>query len=186
MSNKAVLDKGFKKFQAIKSRYFQMALKKAGERIGDYIIETGMYSDVTGNTRASVAFAVYYGGSPLTIAVIDPSASKQETLKKGDVYKFADGGIFKAPTGRERYRGDQAAIQFLRGYKANGSGFSIVFCVGVKYAEYLENVRKVNVMTDAFNHVKTMGESFITQGMTFSLHNGALPFGDVTDFEIPF
>ena len=185
-NNKAALDKGFKKFQAIKQRYFQMALIKAGESIGDYIIETGTYYHITGNTKSSVAFAVYYKGSPITIRVIDPTFAYRPTLVKGEKVQVAENAYFTAQTGTESYYGDQEAIRFLKGYKPSGNGFSVVFCVGVRYAEYLENVRKHNVLTDAYTTVKNMGEKFLTNGMSFTLHSGDMPWNDITNIEIPF
>ncbi|WP_065218456.1 MULTISPECIES: hypothetical protein [Butyricimonas] len=129
------------------------------ERVANRIRHDGRYHNVTGNTRGSIAFGIFYDGN---LKIVDtPYAReyiKRRTLIKGERYKG-----FKAPTGENHYYGDEESVKFLKSFTPSvKNGFDIVFVVGTEYAEYVEKVRQLNVMTDTFQFCQVTRDGLIT------------------------
>lgn len=145
--------------------------------------------NMTGNTANSYACAVYEKGkilhffSAYDVGVQDkPTApysypgdfvyfwhqrtlnenlsdyAESENNSMGVVENYRSRKLSFQPVGRGR--GDEDAKQFLNNYKASKE-LEIVVIVGVPYAEYLENVRKLEVLQDNFENIGSIANANI-------------------------
>ena len=86
----------------------------------------------------------------------NPPPIRNKLIKGETVFDFEDydGNIrtwFTADIDTDGGYGDNTSAQFLKNYKTKRQ-FSIVFTTGTEYSEYLEKIRKVNVLTDGFEY----------------------------------
>ena len=80
-----------------------------------------------------------------------------------------------APTGEVHYYGYELSEEFLMEYRPTTKSLAIVFVVGTGYAEYIEDYRHLNVMTDTVTFVRSASTGIIRGA--FDMDNtGALPF----------
>ena len=129
------------------------------EKVADRIRNDGEYHNVTGNTRGSIAFGIFHDGK---LKIADTPYAREyterRTLIKGERYNG-----FKAPTGDRHYYGHDESMKFLKSFTPSvKKGFDIVFVVGTEYAEYVEKVRRLNVMTDSFQFCQVTRDGLIT------------------------
>lgn len=117
------------------------------------------YGNLTGNTVTSYAFGIYYDGRLVyfgTNKMKDPVSSK---LKKGEGFTgFSYDGDYRtfiATVDTDGGYGKDTSLRFLQGYKPNTRSFAFVVTTGTEYSAYLENVRKVNVLSDSMETVGT-------------------------------
>lgn len=136
-----------------------MGGRSVARKVLEHIKNSGKYYDVTGNTRGSIAWGIYYDGVLHEISTpYKRIYVRRRTLVKGE-RDFETG--FVARTGDVHYYGYEASEEFLKDYKPSSKGLSVVFVVGTHYAEYIENVRKLNVMTDSVYFVRAAGSGLI-------------------------
>ena len=145
--------------------------------------------DMTGNTINSYACAIYEDGKILhafsarDVGIEEnPTANysypgdyiyfwHQRTLNESlsDYAEYENGGMgVVRPYRAKRYEfqnvgrgnGQDDAKQFLNNFKA-GKGLQICIVVGVPYAEYLQNVRKLEVLQETFGETKQIADANI-------------------------
>ncbi|WP_154656401.1 hypothetical protein [Bacteroides pyogenes] len=171
--NGRLFDAGMSRFEKIKKRSFLMGGRSVARKVLEHIKNSGKYYDVTGNTRGSIAWGIYYDGVLHEISTpYKRIYVRRRTLVKGE-RDFETG--FVARTGDVHYYGYEASEEFLKDYKPSSKGLSVVFVVGTHYAEYIENVRKLNVMTDSVYFVRAAGSGLIKGSFDFE-SAGRLPF----------
>lgn len=178
--NAKVLEEGKKKMDVLIQKYLIMGAKKIASQISNVIRETGTYHNVTGNTRGSIAWGIYYNGNLLTYDTpYDREFTKRKTMVGGEFDKSTK---FKAPKDSKSYAhyyGFEASVEFLKSYyNPIAKGISIVFVVGTHYAEYLESRKGLVVMSDAYQFVKNSGTSLIDRGAFNSL--SLAPFSPIS------
>lgn len=160
--NDVVFNKGKEILNKIVASRLNDISNLIAERVSERVRHDGEYFNVTGNTRGSIAFGVFYNGKLQKVET--PYAkefTERKTLIKGESYKR-----FKAPTGDKRYHGFEESEKFIRSFIPSvRKGFDIVFVVGTEYAEYVENVRRKNVMTDTFQFCQVTRDGLITGSM---------------------
>ena len=178
--NAKVLEDAKKKMNVLIQKSLIMGAKKIASQISNVIRETGTYHNVTGNTRGSIAWGIYYDGKLLTYDTpYDREFTKRRTLVGGE---FDKNTKFRAPKDSKSYAhyyGFEASIEFLKSYyNPIAKGISIVFVVGTHYAEYLESKKGLIVMSDAYQFVKNSGTNLIGKN-TFNSSSLA-PFSPIT------
>ncbi len=178
--NKQTYKQALKRFKGLKNRAFILGCRAVGNKVLQHIEQAGVYRNITGNTRGSIAYGIYKDGVLKDIMFNDPSYILRSTLKKGERYND-----FVAPTGKTNYYGDRASEKFLQSYKPLSKGISIVFVVGTYYAEYLERKRDLNVLTDSFEFVKSQGQGIIRGNFNVD-YSSALPFDMPSSVSAPF
>nr|DAQ41522.1 MAG TPA: hypothetical protein [Caudoviricetes sp.] len=171
--NKAVLDKAEKVFFKWKKKVLLIGARIVAEKILRHIEANGKYYNVTGNTRGSIAWGIYYDGRLQELATpLKRKYVKRRTLVQGEVDKDTS---FMAPTGEVHYYGYELSEEFLMEYRPTTKSLAIVFVVGTGYAEYIEDYRHLNVMTDTVTFVRSASTGIIRGA--FDMDNtGALPF----------
>ena len=142
------------------------------DRVADRIRHDGKYHNVTGNTMGSITFGIFYDGK---LKIGDTPYAREyierKTLVKGEKYKG-----FKAPTGERHYYGNDESVKFLKSFTPSvKKGFDIVFVVGTEYAEYIENTRRLNVMTETFQFCQVTRDGLIS-GNVFPSFFDVAPF----------
>lgn len=119
------------------------------------------HGDLTGNTLTSFACGIYNKGKLKdTILLIDVASLDQPTFRKLsdtdgviEIERYDTGYVATVNTkGMQRTDkkyGYDTAQKFLRGYKPdNVDGISLVMTTGTEYSQYIEDVRKLNVLTE--------------------------------------
>lgn len=142
------------------------------DRIAERLRNDGAYRNITGNTRGSISFGIFYDGK---LKVVDTPYDREfierMTLLKNEVYKD-----FKAPTGKRRYYGSEESVRFLKSFTPSvKKGFDIVFVIGTDYAEYVERVYGLNVMTETFQFCQVTRDGLIS-GNVFPSFFDVAPF----------
>lgn len=129
--------------------------------VTDILPNQADYRNLTGNTFTSYAFGVYYMGKIDTMGFNNKSEPALcNKLMKGDVlmdFEDYDGNwreMFIAKINTDGKLGRNTSLQFLQNYRCLRQ-YGIVFTTGTEYSEYLENVRKLNVLTKAVDTSKT-------------------------------
>lgn len=148
-------DKNIDNFLKDEYYYVVPQLIDFGINMVNYIIpEQAEYRNLTGNTLTSYAFGVYWF-SKLEIMGFGnrfPPPLRNKLIKGESVYDFIDyDGIhrdwFTAKIATDAGYGKNTSIQFLKNYTCKEK-YGIVFTTGTEYSEYLENVRKLNVLSE--------------------------------------
>lgn len=119
------------------------------------------FRNLTGNTITSYAFGIYHN-SKLEVMGFnkDSKAAIRNKLIKGEVVRdFTDydgnhRSYYIAEIDTDGSYGQSSSAMFLNSYVATGQ-YSIIFTTGTEYSAYLENVRNMNVLSDAFITAKT-------------------------------
>lgn len=176
-NNAKVLEEAKKKMDALVQKSLTIGASKIASKISNVIRETGTYHNITGNTRGSIAWGVYYNGKLLAYDTpYDREFTKRRTLVGGEFDKKSK---FKAPKDSSsyvHYYGYEASIEFLKSYRnLTTKGISIVFVVGTHYAEYLESRKGHIVMSDAYEFVKNSGTNLVNKDIWNS--SQLAPFG---------
>lgn len=119
------------------------------------------FRNLTGNTLTSYAFGVYHEGKLYVMGFNkDAKPALRNKLVKGETVRdFTDYDgrhrtYFRADVDTNGELGRDTSAQFLQSYKPEFK-YSIVFTTGTEYSAYLENVRDLNVLTEAFETSKT-------------------------------
>lgn len=126
--------------------------------VNEKIPSQAEFRNLTGNTLTSYAFGVYYMGN-LEIMGFNKDAEpalRNKLIKGETVVNFEDydGNIrnfFRANIDTDGKLGVNTSMAFLKSYQPK-SKYGIVFTTGTEYSTYLENVRELNVLTDAYEY----------------------------------
>lgn len=157
--NDKVFNEAKRKLSVLVHGKSSVIVDSIAERVADRIRQDGKYANVTGNTRGSISFGIFHDGK---LKIVDTPYAREyierRTLVRGEKYKG-----FRAPTGKRHYYGNDESVKFLKVFTPSvNKGFEIVFVVGTEYAEYIENVRRLNVMTDTFQFCQVTRDGLIT------------------------
>lgn len=164
--NLATFDTGIRKaLQKMKNNYLALGVKVAKELIDEatraYLNEE---ASLTGNLLNSIAGGVYVNKSFEAFVTNDGIEGVTHTYAKVGDKGFKDydtgeivemvkqyrGGEFKfipAPRGE---RGVDSALEFLSSYRPKKSALEIVICAAAPYASFLQETRKLDVLTTAY------------------------------------
>lgn len=129
--------------------------------VNDIIPDQADYRNLTGNTLTSYAFGVYWQGK-LDIMGFGKRFKPpiRNKLVKGEtVYDFVDyDGVlrkwFTAKIDTDAGFGKNSSVKFLKDYVCRQQ-YGIVFTTGTEYSEYLEEVMKLNVLTQSYQTAKS-------------------------------
>lgn len=157
-NNRIALNNGFKKAKNIMRGHIYDILMSASHAYLKNMLEGKDYDGFTGNTQTSYTCGLYVDGR-LTDAIVSGSAingpirlkvEKGKTVFLEHPYE----GKPRRVTGKvdvDRLYGKDSALEFLRSYKdVPRKGLAIVATTGTEYSEYLENARKLNVLTETW------------------------------------
>lgn len=168
-NNKTALDEGFKTAKnIIRWHIYDILLATSHSYLESMERERG-YDGFTGNTQTSYTCGLYVDGR-LTDAVVAGSAIKAPVrlkVEKGKTVFLSKPyeGRPRRVTGKvevDRLYGKDSAFGFLKTYKdVPRKGIAIVATTGTEYSEYLENARKLNVLTETWQKAKGILERHI-------------------------
>lgn len=121
------------------------------------------FGDLTGNTLTSYVAGIYENGILYnTITLLDVAYLEHPVLEKlsnddgiVQIERYDDGHIVTINTSSfvntDKRFGVETAKDFLVKYTPpNPKGFSLVITTGTEYSEYIEETRKLNVLTETF------------------------------------
>lgn len=162
LDNTEKIDRGIRKAERLIRQQLLTALVNMSAKLLINAELNREYHSLTGNTLTSYAIGVFDCGKLHTIVTIfDVDSLEHATRKKitqgvGWTEKFFDYDTGKRVMVRREDKiptdegyGNVTSIEFLRRYKPTKTdGYVLVFTTGTEYAEYLENVRKLNVLTE--------------------------------------
>lgn len=156
MSNKTALDQGFKKAKdLIFSHLYDESIKFCNELVIDAIFKSGFQS-FTGNTITSFTCGIYVDGSLnyMVASGEDMDAPVHAKVEKGETVYLTNPyeGKPRAVTGKVdiKYQlsGMETSFKILQSFTPSGKGISIIMTTGTEYSTYIENVYKLNVLSD--------------------------------------
>ncbi|NDV68597.1 hypothetical protein [Dysgonomonas sp. 25] len=155
-----------KQFEAIeneihKSMYYCIVpqMTQFGIRMVNHILPNQTeFRNLTGNTITSLAFGIYYMGN-LEIMGFNkhyPPPIRNKLIKGEELFDFEDydGAIRKyycAKIHTDAGYGQNTSMDFLKSYKSTRQ-FEMVFTTGTEYSVYLENKRKLNVLSEGYEY----------------------------------
>lgn len=167
MSNKKAIQEGMTKFYSI---FYERAYN-AFIGMGDDILHnaeiSAEYNNLTGNTLTSLAFGLYKNHNLVDVTLIDGvKPAIRRKLTKGQWFRGIsyDGNfrVFQGSVETDEGWGTSTSVQFLRSYKPR-LPFSIVFCTGTEYSEWLEE-NDINVLTNTAQYVMARGLGMFRNG----------------------
>lgn len=168
-NNRIALDKGFKIAKNIMWGHIYDILMSASHAYLKNMLEGKDYDGFTGNTQTSYTCGLYVDGR-LTDAIATGSTLKSPVRLKVEKGKtvFLEHpyeGRPRSVTGKvdvDRLYGKDSAFGFLKNYKdIPRKGIAVVATTGTEYSEYLENARKLNVLTETWQKAKGILERHI-------------------------
>ena len=140
-----------------------------------HIINIGLdemdgFANVTGNTRNSLAVAVFHDGNFKGFYSSYDAlhhAPTRVTLRKGEVYDLSYywdgtpvdslGSPYVAPTGDRNYWAQEEAQDFLQDKIPSRKGWCYVIVAAVDFAKYLEARDGVNILTRMHDEFEAKG-----------------------------
>lgn len=171
MNNKAALDKGFKKAkQLISSHIYDMLVRFCNSLVIDAVLNRG-FQNFTGNTITSFACGIYIDGmlSHMIASGENMKAPVHAKVSKGELVTLENPyeGTKRSVRGKVDIAYDlsgmDTSFKILQGFRVPSNGFSVIMTTGTEYSAYLENVKKLNVLSDtakADNVKKELYSSF--------------------------
>lgn len=162
--NRVELAKAKKRMKQVTSGHvYDMLAKTCDDLLGD-AVNSKEYLGFTGNTQTSYSCGLYIDGA-LSYYVNQTMWSKKPVRKKVPKgvtvhLKRPYEGKPRAVTGRtdvDSSYGNETAFRFLQSYKdVPRDGFAIVMTTGTEYSVYIEQTHGLNVLTDTFQHAKSI------------------------------
>lgn len=138
-SNEEVLVKGMAKAKGIIRDAIINRLGEIGKASTKHALTvTREYTHRTFNLRDSYGYGIYENGRLIETWMNNPSANKPDE---------------KGGYGKDR------GVSFLEGYVPEGKGYSLIVVAGEFYADYLENVKGLDVLTGAYQYTAEESES---------------------------
>lgn len=171
--NIATLNRGIGiALRAAKSEFLKLGLSVAEGLIGDALDAYPLDKTLTGNILNSIAGGVYInkkleGMIFASDKGVEPATSTYarvgdrgfvtwtgEQLKDGYVHQYKSESGFKFQSVGYNVNGEYSAMTFLRSYRPKTQYLEVVICAAAPYAEYLQNVRKLDVLTTAYSETE--------------------------------
>lgn len=126
------------------------------------------FESITGNTRTGIAVGAYLNGKiqcVVTSREIYGEEALMAQLRKGQKYPFAftwgGGSMAKEYSGETQTKGrysSKEAVEFLRRKKPRHSnGWAYIAVSAVDYSNYIETVKKGNILTATRDLLASMG-----------------------------
>ena len=156
MSNRAALDRGFKKMkQIISGHIYDCLIKFCDDLVADALSKRGFQS-FTGNTITSFACGIYIDGSLSYMvasgetmqAPVHAKVQKGELVFLNNPYEGKPRGVRGKVDIVHDKTGMETSFSILSSMKPSQGGFSVIMTTGTEYSEYLENVYNLNVLSD--------------------------------------
>lgn len=164
IDNTAELARAKKKMKELVSGHvYDMLVKTCDDLLGDAVTSKS-YSGFTGNTQTSYTCGLYIDGT-FAYYVNQRMWSAEPVRKKIPlgVYVYLKKPYEGRPRGVrgkvnvDSLYGKDNALQFLKSYKrAPKNGFAIIMTTGTEYSIYLEQTKGLNVLTDTFQHARSI------------------------------
>lgn len=121
-------------------------LTRLADVLLDYAQTRHTFKNQTFNLEDSYGYAIYYNGSIVKKTLSDQKASKPK------IHDF------------DSWNGRNAANAFLDRYPAaTESGYTLVVVAGMFYAEWVEKIHRLDVLTGSFNLAQTEIEKLFKQ-----------------------
>lgn len=164
VDNTAVLKNSKKLMKQIVSGHLYDMLAKTCDNLLEDAVTSKEYQGFTGNTQTSYSCGLYVNG-------VFSYYVNQKMWSEKPVRKKVPKGVFvylkKPYEGRARgvlgrvdvdsLYGKDFAFRFLRSYKdVPRKGFAIVMTTGTEYSLYIEKAYRLNVLTNTFQHAKSI------------------------------
>jgi len=155
-NNRAALDNGFKKAkQIIFGHLYNQCIKLCDALVSDALTKREFQS-FTGNTITSFACGIYVDGdlNYMVASGEDMDAPVHAKVQKGELVYLANPyeGEARSVRGKVDIRysisGMETSFEILKGIGSPSKGISIVMTTGTEYSTYLENVYKLNVLSE--------------------------------------
>lgn len=156
MSNKAALDRGFKKAkQIIFAHLYDQCIILCDALVKDALSKR-KFQSFTGNTITSFACGIYIDGALNYMvasgenmqAPVHAKIQKGQTVFLNNPYE----GRPRKVTGRVDIAYDMSGMEtsfrILQSLSSKKKGLSIIMTTGTEYSTYLENVHDLNVLSD--------------------------------------
>lgn len=134
------------------------------------LVEMEGFANVTGNTRNSLAVALFHDGDFKGFYSSFDALNHRPTrvtLRKGEAYDLdfywdgtpvdSLGSPYVAPTGERNYWAQEEAQDFLQDKIPTRKGWCYVIVAAVDYAKYLEARDGVNVLTRMHDEFESKG-----------------------------
>jgi len=134
------------------------------------------FSNLTGNTRNSLAVGLYRDGTLVGhvygTGELGVKRPIRMTLKNGDVYDLPedwDGNALDHPVmtwggkpkrdwaGDRNFWADEEAVRFIESRAPMSNGFVYIFVSAIDYAQYLEAKGNINVLTQWHDELRAAG-----------------------------
>ena len=135
--------------------------------------EMSGFANVTGNTRNSIAVALYNDRKLVGVATSFDALHKaptRMTLVHGETYDLSHywdgtpvehlGSPYKAPDDspqEENFWAQEEALEFMQSQAPKGNGWRYKVVAATDYAKYLETKQKANVLTQVRDELAGMG-----------------------------
>ena len=156
MSNKVALDMGFKKMKKIISGHIYDCLVKFCDALVTDALGNSGFQSFTGNTITSFACGIYIDGSLSYMVASGETmqAPVHAKVQKGELVFLKNPYEGKPRSVRGRVDivhdkpGMETSFSILSSMKPSKKGFSVIMTTGTEYSEYLENVHKLNVLSE--------------------------------------
>lgn len=155
-NNKAALDKGFKKAkELIFGHLYNQCIKLCGSLVIDAISKSG-FKSFTGNTITSFACGIYVDGelNYMIASGEDMDAPVHAKVQKGELVYLDNPyeGQPRSVRGKVDIiydmTGMETSFRILQGLSPSVKGLSVIMTTGTEYSTYLENVYKLNVLSE--------------------------------------
>ena len=162
--NADILQKGFARYY---ERIVQTLTDSLVEAAYELLVKAESnkeYHNLTGNTLTSYMVGIYVSGR-LSKIVTMYDAADIERPKRGKLYRGSGKGVVYVEdydSGRwvhvrksnlidtDKDYGENTSRRFLQSYKANKNHIGLVMCTGTEYSEFLEHVKRLDVLTNTF------------------------------------
>ena len=157
-------DEGVQMFKAIKNAYFIDKMARICYQLIDDAERKRQVDGFTGNTQPSYSWGFYIDGKLAFVISSGDRLRKPIRLKiqKGKTIYLTRPyeGKARSVSGAvdvDNLYGQQTSLNFLQSYKGSPKkGYAIVMTTGTEYSVYLENTRKLNVLTETYQGLKSI------------------------------
>lgn len=163
--NADILQKASDKFLRLVEENIASSLVEAASRLLVYAGSHKEYHNLTGNTLTSYMAGIYVNGSLRKIvsmydADMDIDRPTHAKLYRGDgvgviyVEDYDTGRTVHVVKSRlidtDKDYGENTSRRFLSSYQGRKGSVGIVICTGTEYSEFLEDIKRLDVLTQTF------------------------------------
>lgn len=165
VNNSDAINDGWRVFDALKRNQMLDALTHTAYSLLVHAETSKEFHNLTGNTLTSYMVGIYENGKLIrVVSMYDADSVEKPTSRKlsrgngvGVIrVEDYDSGRFIAVkkyslVNTDEGYGYDTSKRFLAGYAPNmRKGYGFVMCTGTEYSEYLENSKRLNVLTETF------------------------------------